>query len=103
MFQSFHVIQVCLLAIIISFFFICKLCIIEYSNSNRFPRQSSLWQGRKIQFLKQLKEAKYVVPDCGDEVDYGIGLSYRPVIAYVACWRAGKRIFAIVNCFPVRD
>ncbi len=45
---------------------------------------------------------KFIVPDQGDKVDYGIGLSYLPVRLHTVGWRAGRTTRANF-ILPVRD
>jgi hypothetical protein len=47
-------------------------------------------------------EAKFLVPDWGDKVDSGIGLSYRPARLEYVAWRSGTKIFCRSQLYNVR-
>jgi hypothetical protein len=51
-------------------------------------RHSLLFPHSVIGWFFQCPAAKFIVPDWGNIVDSGLGLSYRPASLYVA-WRAG--------------
>jgi hypothetical protein len=39
--------------------------------------EAGVW--KEVAVLRLIAEAQFIVPDWGDKVDYGIGMSYRPV------------------------
>jgi hypothetical protein len=71
---------------------------------NLFSRSVLLWYSPNSFSLRQNKKTEdiFIDPDCEDKVDYGIGLSYRPV------GLRRLRSVTITLCFsrpypPVRD
>jgi hypothetical protein len=45
-------------------------------------------------------EAQFIVPVWGDKVDYGIGLSYRPVMQATEAGGSVRQPYAIVDFIP---